>query len=364
MATDSDVPANVLSFLLATPASGSFPTGALINAVSGVFSWTPSAAQGPGTYRVKVRVSDGTAVDEEEIQISVSENNTAPVITSSPTNATIVAGDDFNDQVVANDPDAGAVLTYSASGFPTGLNINSNSGLILGTVSNSSGLYTVTLRVTDNKGATDEASFEITVNNRPIITQPANKVLQIGDVWEFQLLSSDQDAGAALTYSSTGLPSYLSMDKNSGIISGTVPGDAPLGIFPVYLKVTDEDGLFATTSFDITVQQSPLMSTNPLPLNESFQLGNRNFNQETLSIYPNPAQKDFSVQFNVQGKSEWKFILYNTLGHVIRLPGANLEKGVRTVRFDLQPYNLVPGVYYLIMTNNLNEKKTAKIIIE
>ena len=41
-----------------------------------------------------------------------------------------------------------------------------------------------------------------------------------------------------------------------------------------------------------------------------------------------------------------------------------LEKGIQKVSFNLRDHNLVPGVYYLIMTNNLNEKKTSKIIVE
>ncbi len=41
-ATDADLPANTLTFSL----SGE-PAGALIDPVSGVFTWTPSEAQGP-----------------------------------------------------------------------------------------------------------------------------------------------------------------------------------------------------------------------------------------------------------------------------------------------------------------------------
>jgi len=45
-----------------------FPSGASINATNGVFTWTPTEAQGPGSYPVTVRVSDnfslpGTAAE-------------------------------------------------------------------------------------------------------------------------------------------------------------------------------------------------------------------------------------------------------------------------------------------------------------
>src|SRR5204862_6050991 len=53
-ATDADVPANTLVFSLDAGA----PAGAAISAGTGVFSWTPSEAQGPGDYSVTVRVTD------------------------------------------------------------------------------------------------------------------------------------------------------------------------------------------------------------------------------------------------------------------------------------------------------------------
>src|SRR5439155_53378 len=51
-ASDSDVPANTLSFSLVSP-----PPGATINPASGIFSWTPSEAQGPSTNTVSVKVT-------------------------------------------------------------------------------------------------------------------------------------------------------------------------------------------------------------------------------------------------------------------------------------------------------------------
>src|SRR5262249_8430860 len=49
-----------------------------IDASTGVFTWTPSEAQGPGVYTFKVRVSDGTANTDADITITVNEVNLAP----------------------------------------------------------------------------------------------------------------------------------------------------------------------------------------------------------------------------------------------------------------------------------------------
>src|SRR6185369_543604 len=50
-ATDTDVPAQTLTFSLVGA-----PSGATIHATTGAFSWTPTEAQGPGSYPFAVRV--------------------------------------------------------------------------------------------------------------------------------------------------------------------------------------------------------------------------------------------------------------------------------------------------------------------
>src|SRR6185369_15507255 len=74
-ATDSDVPAQTLTFSLVTG-----PSGATIDGTTGVFSWTPTEAQGPGDYPFSVRVSDGVTNTDAAITLHVTEVNTAPAI--------------------------------------------------------------------------------------------------------------------------------------------------------------------------------------------------------------------------------------------------------------------------------------------
>src|SRR6185295_11686337 len=82
-ATDHDLPAQTLTFSL----SGQ-PSGASIGASSGAFTWTPTEAQGPGTYTFDVIVSDGTLTDTKTIAITVSEVNVAPVLSGVPSAVT------------------------------------------------------------------------------------------------------------------------------------------------------------------------------------------------------------------------------------------------------------------------------------
>ena len=76
-ATDPDVP-STLSFTL----TGA-PAGASIDPVSGVFTWTPSEAQGPGSYPFDIVVTDDgtpTLTDSETITVTVDEVNVAPTV--------------------------------------------------------------------------------------------------------------------------------------------------------------------------------------------------------------------------------------------------------------------------------------------
>ncbi len=68
-ATDADLPAQTLTFSL----SSTSPAGASIDSSTGVFTWTPTEAQGPGSYTFSVMVSDGTLSDSESITINVTE---------------------------------------------------------------------------------------------------------------------------------------------------------------------------------------------------------------------------------------------------------------------------------------------------
>ncbi|MBM3880720.1 MAG: tandem-95 repeat protein, partial [Verrucomicrobia bacterium] len=79
-ATDADTPPNTLTFSLDPGA----PAGAQITGV-GVFTWTPTSSQAPGSYTVTVRVTDNgvpAASDEQTVSIAVMAGNS--VVCSMP----------------------------------------------------------------------------------------------------------------------------------------------------------------------------------------------------------------------------------------------------------------------------------------
>ena len=79
-ATDADIPTNTLTFSLL-----SAPAGAAINPTTGVFTWTPAEAQGPGTYNFTARVSDGSLTHDQPVSVTVASPSPSPHETDSDT---------------------------------------------------------------------------------------------------------------------------------------------------------------------------------------------------------------------------------------------------------------------------------------
>ena len=86
------------------------------------------------------------------------------VTVSNPGNQSSTVGSAASVQVAASDSASGQTLTYSATGLPAGLSINSATGLISGTPS-TAGTSSVTVTATDTTGATGSASFSWTVSS-------------------------------------------------------------------------------------------------------------------------------------------------------------------------------------------------------
>jgi predicted RNase H-like HicB family nuclease len=61
------------------------PTGASINPKTGVFSWTPTESQGPGSYTFDIVAKAGKAQDKKTITINVNEVADTPKVVPTPT---------------------------------------------------------------------------------------------------------------------------------------------------------------------------------------------------------------------------------------------------------------------------------------
>jgi hypothetical protein len=103
----------------------------------------------------------GSATPITDVFAGTTTGNTVTV--TSPGNQTGQLGTAASLQISATDSAAGQSLTYSATGLPAGLGINSNTGLISGTPT-TAGTSSVTVKATDPTGASGSATFSWTVS--------------------------------------------------------------------------------------------------------------------------------------------------------------------------------------------------------
>jgi hypothetical protein len=169
-ATDSDLPAQALTFALIGA-----PAGASINSISGAFTWTPTESQGGSNYVFTVRVTDSGSPsrnDEETITVTVDKVNSPPVL-GSIGDKTVNEGESLAFMVTATDSDLPAQsLTFSLAQGPAGASIDSTTGNFQWTP-NGSGAATnqITIEVADNgtPSVKDAETFNVVVVSQPRI---------------------------------------------------------------------------------------------------------------------------------------------------------------------------------------------------
>jgi len=191
-----------------------------------------------------------------------SDNNKVSIF--SPGTQTTPVGGTVYYQTQGEDTCTGT-LSYSATGLPTGLSINSTTGAISGTASKA-GTYSVTLKGTDTTGPTGSATFTWdvgTTSNTVTVTNPGSQTGTVGTAASLQIAATDSASGQTLTYSATGLPAGLSISAATGLISGT-PTTA--GSNSVTVTAKDTTGATGSASFTWTINSATgntVTVTNP-----------------------------------------------------------------------------------------------------
>jgi hypothetical protein len=132
--------------------------GELVNPNSGLCLTEPGG--NPGS-RLDIETCTGAASQLWTFPAGGSTGDTVTV--ANPGAQTSTAGSPASVQISASDSASGQTLTYSASGLPAGLSINSSTGLISGTPT-AAGTSNVTVTAKDGTGASGSASFSWTVD--------------------------------------------------------------------------------------------------------------------------------------------------------------------------------------------------------
>lgn len=229
--------------------SGTLPPG-LSLAKNGLVSGTPTQA-GEWSFWVELSDEDPPSASwcvpkKAERQFTIKINAGLNIQQNSLSPKTTFLSEPYSFQLTAAGASAPTWSIQSGS-LPPGINLAS-SGLLSGTPT-SAGDYTFGVKVTDG-GRSDTETFSLTVVARLKIAPPTSTGAEVGFPFTLGLKATGGRPATTWSISSGTLPSGLTLDSGSGLISGT-PTSA--GSFPLKLTVTDRLGLQDTVDITLAV---------------------------------------------------------------------------------------------------------------
>ncbi len=234
---------------------GTLPPGLSIDPATGTVSGTPTTA---GSYAVTVTATDDAGFAGSA---SFTWTITNAVTVANPGAQNNVSGSAITPvTVAASDSSSGATLSYGAVGLPAGLSIDHSSGTISGTPTTACSC-SVTVTATDNADFSGSASFTWTVTNTVSVTNPGNQTGRVGShITPVSVPATDSSSTATLTYGATGLPSGLSINTSTGVVTGTLTTS---GAYSVTVTATDNAGFADSASFTWTVVGPVITGVKP-----------------------------------------------------------------------------------------------------
>jgi hypothetical protein len=265
-ATDANLPPDILTFSL----SGA-PSGTSIGVDTGIFSWTPTEVQGPGSYTFNVVVADNGVPPlsaMETIIVTVGDVNTPPTL-SPIISKTVAEGATLTFTAVATDADVPVqTLTYSLTDAPSGATIDPSTGGFswAPTEVQGPGTYYIIVRATDNGTPPLYAERTVTivvteVNTAPVIADvPESALIYRDSEYTFTATATDADVPAqTLTFSLVNAPTGASI-TTGGVFTWT-PTESQEGLTYVITVVVSDGAL--TDSADISIEVGTLFVNTP-----------------------------------------------------------------------------------------------------
>ncbi len=244
------------------------PEGLSINSANGIISGSPTN-NAVGLRNITVTANDGKGGNiSDTFALTVMNTNDAPTVSTPIPDRTATEDAQFSMNIKGNfaDVDGGNTLTFSASGLPIGLTLNSTTGVLNGIPTNANvGTNTITITASDGNGGTVSDIFVLTVSNTndaPTVANPIPDQTATEDSFFTVSTSSsfaDVDMGDTLTFSAASLPAGLAIDPVTGVISGT-PTNAAVGVKNITVTANDNKGGTVSDTFAIAIA-----NTNDVP---------------------------------------------------------------------------------------------------
>ncbi|KAB1508426.1 putative Ig domain-containing protein [Photobacterium damselae] len=288
------------------------PSWLVLDPKTGQLSGQPSIDDA-GTTKFTVTVTNGNQEAKQEFTLTVEDVNTAPVFESIPPQSVII-DQTLTFVVKATDKDKDSV-TYGLKNAPSWLQIDPKSGAITGTPStNDKGNITITITASDgHKEASTSVLIHVVVDPTPVITTTGEMQGTTGKAFNNKVVATDPN-NKDLTYSISGNPSWLQLNPNNGVLSGT-PGRDDSGDITVIITVSNGEQQSSST---IKIQ---IADGNKAPV-----WGN--INAETMTA---GNSMDFTVKANDENQDPLTYSLQNAPSWL----SINSQTGVITARPEI-----------------------------
>jgi hypothetical protein len=188
------------------------PNGLELNPATGVISGLAISA---GTSSVTIGATNAIGTGSASVTLTIVAAS-VPVITSASTDSGTLGAAFTYTITASNNP-----TSFSATGLPAGLELNSTTGLIFGTPT-AAGTASVTVNAI-NSGGTGSATFTLTITSTavaPTITSASSGTGTAGSSFVYQIVASN----GPTAYNASGLPGGLSINTSTGEITGIPTG--------------------------------------------------------------------------------------------------------------------------------------------
>ncbi|MEZ6070740.1 MAG: putative Ig domain-containing protein [Pirellulales bacterium] len=258
MASDSDLPADTLSYALVNP-----PTGMTIDDDTGAIEWDTNGVAA-GIYDVEVSVSDGheDGTVTTSFKVTVNVGPELDITDTSGNENELISFDLMTFVSDANLPNDTLSFQFTDSAGTTA-NI-SELGVFNWTPGEADGgtVFMFTVQVTDQNDLTAMSTFSITVidtNEDPVIQQIEDDAINAGDSFSLQVMASDSDLPEdTLSFALGGnVPTGMTIDPQTGMISWQTADDEAPTTYAIEVTVSDGAGGSATEAFNVTVNAQP-----------------------------------------------------------------------------------------------------------
>lgn len=268
-------PAN-FAFRLYPAGAPALPAGVTFDDASGTLAWTPSEAQGPGLYPLRVCgfFADGPSVtgcDEVLLTLKVLETPSRPIL-GAVTNLSVDEGATVTFTVpvtrAAEYPPYPTATRLCLSGaVPSNATFDAQTGLFTWTTGEIDGpctnLITVTAEDAGDPAVRVSTNITVTVhevNQPPVCRSPTLFTLWRNEAFATRLRYDDPDLPPnRFTYTLTSGPDGLTLDPDTGLLQWR-PAPAQTGPFTVEVSASDNAGSDLSTIFTLAVDTQPLQA--------------------------------------------------------------------------------------------------------